>query len=106
MTRGKYKGTLGRVQRKVKKKYRVQLDGLEYGRATQRNFNTIRTGRANSALLDRISVEYYGADTPLKSLATLSKRIHNENIKKHIVISYVNCICFCSSFSRFSKHVR
>ena len=38
--------------------------------ATQRNFNTIRTGRANSALLDRISVEYYGADTPLKSLAT------------------------------------
>ena len=40
--------------------------------ATQRNFNTIRTGRANASLLDRISVEYYGADTPLKSLATLS----------------------------------
>ena len=35
--------------------------------ATQRNFNTIRTGRANSSLLDRISVEYYGAETPLKS---------------------------------------
>ena len=29
--------------------------------ATQRNFNTIRTGRANASLLDRISVEYYGA---------------------------------------------
>ena len=40
--------------------------------ATQRNFNTIRTGRANSSLLDRITVEYYGADTPLKSLATLT----------------------------------
>ncbi|MED5382912.1 MAG: ribosome recycling factor [Cyanobacteriota bacterium] len=40
--------------------------------ATQRNFNTIRTGRANSSLLDRVSVEYYGADTPLKSLATLT----------------------------------
>ena len=40
--------------------------------ATQRNFNTIRTGRANSSLLDRVNVEYYGADTPLKSLATLS----------------------------------
>ncbi|EAU73268.1 ribosome recycling factor [Synechococcus sp. RS9916] len=40
--------------------------------ATQRMFNTIRTGRANSSLLDRISVEYYGADTPLKSLATLT----------------------------------
>ena len=40
--------------------------------ATQRNFNTIRTGRANASLLDRISVEYYGADTPLKSLATIT----------------------------------
>ena len=40
--------------------------------AAQRNFNTIRTGRANTSLLDRISVEYYGAETPLKSLATIS----------------------------------
>ena len=40
--------------------------------ASQRNFNTIRTGRANTSLLDRITVEYYGADTPLKSLATIS----------------------------------
>ena len=40
--------------------------------ATQRNFNTIRTGRANSSLLDRINVEYYGTETPIKSLATIS----------------------------------
>ncbi len=40
--------------------------------STQRTFNTIRTGRANPSLLDKISVEYYGADTPIKSLATLS----------------------------------
>jgi ribosome recycling factor len=40
--------------------------------STQRTFNTIRTGRANASLLDRISVEYYGAETQLKSLATLS----------------------------------
>ncbi len=40
--------------------------------ATQRTFNTIRTGRANPSLLDKLSVEYYGADTPLKSLATIS----------------------------------
>jgi len=40
--------------------------------ATQRNFNTIRTGRANSALLDRVMVEYYGSPTPLKSLANIS----------------------------------
>ncbi len=40
--------------------------------ATQRNFNTIRTGRANPSLLDKLTVEYYGAETPLRSLATLS----------------------------------
>jgi len=40
--------------------------------ATQRNFNTIRTGRANAALLDRVMVEYYGSPTPLKTLANIS----------------------------------
>lgn len=40
--------------------------------ATQRNFNTIRTGRANASLLDRVMVEYYGTPTPLKSLANIN----------------------------------
>jgi len=40
--------------------------------ATQRAFNTIRTGRANASLLDRIIVEYYGSPTPLKALANIS----------------------------------
>lgn len=40
--------------------------------STRRAFNTIRTGRANSSLLDRISVDYYGSPTPLKSLANIS----------------------------------
>lgn len=40
--------------------------------ATQRSFNTIRTGRANPALLDKITVEYYGTQTPLKQLANIS----------------------------------
>lgn len=40
--------------------------------ATQRSFNTIRTGRANATLLDRVMVEYYGSPTPLKSLANIS----------------------------------
>jgi ribosome recycling factor len=35
-------------------------------------FLTIRTGRASTALLDRISTEYYGTRVPLKQLATLS----------------------------------
>jgi ribosome recycling factor len=40
--------------------------------ATQRAFNTIRTGRANASLLDKVTVDYYGASTPLKSLANIS----------------------------------
>lgn len=33
---------------------------------------TIRTGRATPALVDRVQVDYYGAPTPLQSLATIS----------------------------------
>ncbi len=40
--------------------------------STQRAFNTIRTGRANASLLDRVLVEYYGTPTPLKSLASIN----------------------------------
>jgi len=40
--------------------------------ATQQSFNSLRTGRANSALLDRVTVDYYGMETPLKSLANIS----------------------------------
>ncbi len=40
--------------------------------ATQRSFNSIRTGRANAALLDRVMVEYYGTPTPLKSMANIN----------------------------------
>lgn len=40
--------------------------------STQRAFNTIRTGRANASLLDKVTVDYYGSPTPLKSLANIS----------------------------------
>ena len=40
--------------------------------ATHTEFNTVRTGRASPALLDRINVDYYGQPTPLKQLATIS----------------------------------
>lgn len=40
--------------------------------STQRAFNTVRTGRANVSLLDRVTVEYYGTETPLKSLANIN----------------------------------
>lgn len=36
------------------------------------NLGTIRTGRANSAILDRVKVKYYGVDTPLNQMASIS----------------------------------
>jgi ribosome recycling factor len=35
-------------------------------------FATVRTGRASSALIENLMVDYYGADTPLKQLANFS----------------------------------
>ncbi len=55
----------------------MKLDEVEQNmqktiESTQRSFNTIRTGRANPSLLDRVTVEYYGTETPLKALANIS----------------------------------
>ncbi|GMN48802.1 hypothetical protein TIFTF001_017969 [Ficus carica] len=36
------------------------------------NFNSIRTGRSNPAMLDKIEVEYYGSPVSLKSIAQIS----------------------------------
>lgn len=36
------------------------------------NLNTVRAGRANPALLDKVQVSYYGVPTPLKQLANIS----------------------------------
>jgi ribosome recycling factor len=40
--------------------------------ATNGEFASVRTGRASPALLDRVHVDYYGASTPLKQLATIN----------------------------------
>jgi len=40
--------------------------------ATQNEFGTVRTGRASPQILDRVVVDYYGAMTPLKQLATIN----------------------------------
>lgn len=36
------------------------------------NFNAVRAGRANAAVLDRITVSYYGVDTPIQQIATIT----------------------------------
>ncbi len=40
--------------------------------AAKQAFGSVRTGRASAALLDRISIDYYGTPTPLKQLATIN----------------------------------
>ena len=40
--------------------------------ALQREYASLRTGRAAPALLDRITVDYYGTETPIKGMANIS----------------------------------
>ena len=37
-----------------------------------RDFTTVRTGRANPAMLDKVMVDYYGVPTPLKQMAQIT----------------------------------
>lgn len=57
----------------------MSVDFKEYGRKMEKtldvladNFGAVRAGRANAKVLDRISVEYYGQETPLNGVATIS----------------------------------
>jgi len=38
----------------------------------EQNYKTIRAGRANASVLDRITVDYYGAPTPIQQMAAVS----------------------------------
>ena len=49
--------------------------GAKMGQAVehvQGEFATVRTGRANAAILQRVMVDYYGTPTPLQQLASIS----------------------------------
>lgn len=54
------------VLKDAKSKMQKSLESLS------RELATIRTGRANSNMLDRVTVEYYGAPTPVNQLAGIS----------------------------------
>lgn len=38
----------------------------------EKRFTNVRAGRANPAILDNVTASYYGVDTPVKQLATIS----------------------------------
>ena len=46
--------------------------------ATKEDFASIRTGRANAAMFNRLTVDYYGAPTPLQQLASFQKSAISE----------------------------
>ena len=57
----------------------MNVDFTEFSRKMDRtlehlgeDFDAVRAGRANAKVLDRISVEYYGSETPLNGVATIS----------------------------------
>ncbi len=57
----------------------MSVDFTDYGRRMAKaldhlaeEFGAVRAGRANAKVLDRISVEYYGSETPLNGVATIS----------------------------------
>ncbi len=57
----------------------MSVDFNEYSRKMDKtldvladNFGAVRAGRANAKVLDRITVEYYGQETPLNGVATIS----------------------------------
>ncbi len=57
----------------------MSVDFKEYGRRMDKaldhlaeEFGAVRAGRANAKVLDRITVEYYGSETPLNGVATIS----------------------------------
>ena len=57
----------------------MAVDFKEFGRKMDKtlevladNFGAVRAGRANAKVLDRITVEYYGSETQLAGVATIS----------------------------------
>ena len=40
--------------------------------ALDRDYKSVRVGRANPAVLDKITVDYYGAPTPIQQMAAVS----------------------------------
>jgi len=57
----------------------MAVDFKEFGRKMEKtldvlddNFGAVRAGRANARVLDRISIEYYGQETALNGVATIS----------------------------------
>jgi len=57
---------VGKITKDCESKMKKSLESV------QSNLDTLRAGRASTNLLDRVMVDYYGAETPLNQLAGIS----------------------------------
>lgn len=57
----------------LKDEYKVYEDKMKKSvEAVENDFATVRAGRANASVLNRISVDYYGTPTPIQQIASIS----------------------------------
>ncbi len=56
----------------LKDEYKVYEDKMKKSiEAVISDFDTVRAGRANASVLNRISVDYYGTPTPIQQIASV-----------------------------------
>ena len=82
-----------RVQ-KYEQKMTKTLDGFEA------ELTTIRAGRANPHILDKITVDYYGSPTPLQQVANIT----NSNLGCFSFFLYVFYKIFTTFFRQFRQN--
>ncbi len=57
---------INEIREDAEKRMKKSIDALHVA------FNKIRTGRAHTSILDSVSVNYYGTDTPLRQVASVN----------------------------------
>lgn len=57
---------INEIRQDAEKRMRKSIDALHVA------FNKIRTGRAHPSILDSVTINYYGTDTPLKQVASVN----------------------------------
>ena len=76
--------------KKAEEKMQKTLNALD------KEFTTIRAGRANPAVLDKVVVDYYGVPTPINQMAAISVPE-----ARMLVIQPWDCLLYTSCFGRY-----
>ena len=66
MTKQKYMDAMEEMIKELERKMKTSIEVLK------QDFQKVRTGRANPAILDNVTVEYYGTMTPINQVGNIS----------------------------------